>query len=149
MNDLRDLYQDVIIEHGRRPRNFGKIEQADTFARGKNPLCGDKIAVYMNIQNDQISDVKFDGEGCAICLASASLMSEHLKGRSIEAAKQLFETFHKLITQDGFEISDDSLGKVVILAGVKDYPARVKCATLAWHTLLHALQHNTEEATTE
>jgi nitrogen fixation NifU-like protein len=149
MNELRDLYQEVIIEHGRRPRNFGNIENADTFARGKNPLCGDQITVYMNLENHKIKDLKFDGEGCAICLASASLMSEHLKGRDIMDAQNLFETFHKLITEENYQLADDSLGKLVILSGVKEYPARVKCATLAWHTLLHALQHNDTVATTE
>ncbi len=149
MNDLRDLYQDVIIEHGRRPRNFGLLDPADVYAHGKNPLCGDRITVYMNINDNHISDVKFDGEGCAICLASASLMSEHLKNRSIHEAQTLFETFHQLVTNDQFCLQDDSLGKLVILAGVKEYPARVKCATLAWHTLLHALQQKQSIATTE
>ncbi len=149
MNDLRHLYQDVIIEHGRRPRNFARLENADCFARGKNPLCGDQITVYMNLENDCIKEVKFDGEGCAICLASASLMGEHLTGRTITDAKNLFETFHKLVTEDNCEPEDDSLGKLIILSGVKDYPARVKCATLAWHTLLHALEKDEAIATTE
>jgi nitrogen fixation NifU-like protein len=149
MNELRDLYQDVIIEHGRRPRNFGNIEQPDCFACGKNPLCGDQITVYMQIKDDRITDVKFDGEGCAICLASASLMSEHLTNRDVKEAERLFNTFHRLITEDNFAVEDDSLGKLVILSGVKEYPARVKCATLAWHTLLHALQKQDSVATTE
>lgn len=149
MNDLRDLYQEVIIEHGRRPRNFGKIDQADTSAYGKNPLCGDQITVYMKLDNDTITDVKFDGEGCAICTASASLMTEQLMNKSIDVAKNVFETFHRLITEQGFEPNEQDLGKLIILSGVKEYPARVKCATLAWHTLINALEHNTQTATTE
>lgn len=149
MNDLRDLYQEVIIEHGRRPRNFGQLSEPTCQAYGKNPLCGDQITVYMKITDDQISEISFDGQGCAICTASASLMTEHLKGKSVEAARQLFQTFHQLITEEGFVLSDESLGKLVILSGVAEYPARVKCATLAWHTLINALEHNATVATTE
>jgi nitrogen fixation NifU-like protein len=149
MNELRDLYQDVIIDHGRRPRNFGQIENSTAKAYGKNPLCGDQIMVYMNIHEGVITEIKFDGQGCAICTASASLMTEHLKGKTVYMAKHLFETFHRLITEDGFAVSDDSLGKLIILSGVAEYPARVKCATLAWHTLLNALEHNETVATTE
>jgi nitrogen fixation NifU-like protein len=149
MNDLRDLYQDVIIDHGRRPRNFGQLADPSAQAYGKNPLCGDQIMIYMSIHEDIITDIKFDGQGCAICTASASLMTEHLKGKSVYMAKYLFETFHRLITEDGFALSDDSLGKLKILSGVAEYPARVKCATLAWHTLLNALERNTEVVTTE
>lgn len=149
MNDLRDLYQEVIIEHGRRPRNFGQIMDPSCRAYGKNPLCGDQIMVYINTHDGLISDIRFDGEGCAICTASASLMTEHLKGKSIAIAKQLFETFHQLITVEGFEVHDDSLGKLIILSGVAEYPARVKCATLAWHTMINALEQNDIVATTE
>lgn len=149
MSDLRDLYQEVIIEHGRRPRNFGQLPEATCQAHGKNPLCGDQIVIYLSVKNDTIDDVKFDGEGCAICTASASLMSEHLKGKTVEAAKQIFDTFHRLITESGYTLTDDSLGKLVILAGVAEYPARVKCATLAWHTLINALENNHVVATTE
>lgn len=149
MNDLRDLYQDVIIEHGRRPRNFGQLQEPSCLARGKNPLCGDEIIVYLKIDKGSISEISFDGQGCAICTASASLMTEHLKGKSVEIAKQLFETFHQLITQEGFEVQDESLGKLIILAGVSEYPARVKCATLAWHTMINALENNQTVATTE
>jgi nitrogen fixation NifU-like protein len=149
MNDLRDLYQDVIIEHGRRPRNFGQLIEPTCQAHGKNPLCGDQIIVYMKIINETISEISFDGQGCAICTASASLMTEHLKGKSIETAQKLFETFHQLITQEGFTVQDESLGKLIILSGVAEYPARVKCATLAWHTLINALEQNHAVATTE
>jgi nitrogen fixation NifU-like protein len=149
MNDLRDLYQDVIIEHGRRPRNFGQLMTPSCQAHGKNPLCGDQIIVYMNIINESIQDISFDGQGCAICTASASLMTEHLKGKSVEVARQLFETFHQLITQEGFVVQDESLGKLIILSGVAEYPARVKCATLAWHTMINALEQNNAVATTE
>jgi nitrogen fixation NifU-like protein len=149
MNDLRDLYQDVIIEHGRRPRNFGQLTTPSCQAHGKNPLCGDQIIVYMNIVDESIQDIRFDGQGCAICTASASLMTEHLKGKSVEVARQLFETFHQLITQEGFIVQDESLGKLIILSGVAEYPARVKCATLAWHTMINALEQNNAVATTE
>lgn len=149
MNDLRDLYQEVIIEHGRRPRNFGQIIEPSCQAYGKNPLCGDQIMVYMNVDNGIITEIQFDGDGCAICTASASLMTEHLKGKSIDTAKALFETFHKLITEEGFSVQDDSLGKLIILSGVAEYPARVKCATLAWHTMVNALENNHAVATTE
>lgn len=149
MNNCRDLYQDVIIEHGRRPRNFGEMDSPSCYAHGKNPLCGDEITVFMNVQGDTIHDVKFNGNGCAICLASASLMTEHLKGKSLQEAQTLFQTFHQLITQDGFELGDESLGKLVILSGVKDYPARVKCATLAWHTLVNAIERSEQVASTE
>lgn len=149
MNDLRDLYQDVIIDHGRRPRNFGQLLEPSCLAHGKNPLCGDQIIVYMAIGDNTITDIKFDGQGCAICTASASLMTEHLKNKSIDLAKQLFETFHKLITEEGYTVEDESLGKLIILSGVGEYPARVKCATLAWHTMIHALENNHAVATTE
>jgi nitrogen fixation NifU-like protein len=149
MNELRDLYQDVIIDHGRRPRNFGQLQEPSCQAYGKNPLCGDQIMVYMNLKEGMIAEIQFDGQGCAICTASASLMTEHLKGKSIESARALFETFHQLLTEEGFTLTDESLGKLVILAGVAEYPARVKCATLAWHTMLNALNHNHDVATTE
>lgn len=149
MNDLRDLYQDVIIDHGRRPRNFGQMPEPTCQAFGKNPLCGDQIMVYLSVSNNHINDITFHGQGCAICTASASLMTEHLKSKSLDEARQLFETFHKLITENGFELHDDSLGKLIILSGVSEYPARVKCATLAWHTMLNALEHNEAVATTE
>lgn len=149
MDNIRDLYQEVIIEHGRHPRNFGSIEGASCCAKGKNALCGDQITVYMNIVDDTISDIKFDGQGCAICMASSSLMTEHLIGKSVTLASSLFDTFHRLITEQGFELSDDSLGKLMILSGVREYPARVKCATLAWHTMMNAISHNNDIATTE
>jgi nitrogen fixation NifU-like protein len=149
MNDLRDLYQDVIIDHGRRPRNFGKLDNATCQAYGKNPLCGDTIIVYLKLQDNLISEISFDGQGCAICTASASLMTEQLKHKSLDAAKSLFETFHKLITEEGYTVQDESLGKLIILSGVGEYPARVKCATLAWHTLMNALEQNNTIATTE
>jgi nitrogen fixation NifU-like protein len=149
MDNIRDLYQEVIIEHGRHPRHFGTIVDASSSAKGKNALCGDQITVYLNIIDNTITDIKFDGQGCAICMASSSLMAEHLFGKSVEAASALFETFHRLITEQGFELCDDSLGKLVILSGVREYPARVKCATLAWHTLMNAIQYVNEIATTE
>lgn len=149
MDNMRDLYQEVIIEHGRHPRQFGVIAQPSTFARGKNPLCGDEINVYMKLDGEHIQDIRFDGHGCAICTASASLMSEHLLGKTLTAAESIFQTFHRLLTEQGYEVCDDSLGKLVILSGVREYPARVKCATLAWHTMVNALKHVNDCATTE
>lgn len=149
MDNLRDLYQEVIIDHGRNPRHFGAMESPSACAKGKNALCGDQITVYLMINDDTVIDIKFDGHGCAICTASASLMAEHLIGKSVPLAAQLFQTFHRLITEQGFEISDESLGKLVILSGVREYPARVKCATLAWHTLMNAIERVNEIATTE
>lgn len=149
IDELRDLYQDVIIDHGRRPRNFGQIDGACCQAYGKNPLCGDQIMVYLNHEGDNITDIKFDGQGCAICTASASLMTEHLQGRTLSYARQIFDIFHKLLTVEGYTPEDESLGKLIILSGVAEYPARVKCATLAWHTLINALDNSQAVATTE
>ncbi|MCH8262486.1 MAG: SUF system NifU family Fe-S cluster assembly protein [Proteobacteria bacterium] len=151
MFDLKDLYQEVIIDHNRSPRNFGKLEDATQVAEGYNPLCGDKLNLYLKTKDSVITDVSFDGSGCAISVASASLMTDTLKGKTIEQAEQLFQNFHNLIIEE--EDPDleqmQALGKLAALAGVKEYPARVKCATLCWHTLHSALQGETSPATTE
>jgi len=151
MFDLKDLYQEVIIDHNRSPRNFGKLEDATQVAEGYNPLCGDKLNLYLKTKDSVITDVSFDGSGCAISVASASLMTDTLKGKTIEQAEQLFQNFHNLIIEE--EEPDleqmQALGKLAALAGVKEYPARVKCATLCWHTLHSALQGETSPATTE
>ena len=151
MFDLKDLYQEVIIDHNRSPRNFGKLENPTQVAEGYNPLCGDKLNLYLTTKDDLITDVSFDGSGCAISVASASLMTDSLKGKTVREAEQLFENFHDLIMEEENPDTDQmqSLGKLAALAGVKEYPARVKCATLCWHTLHSALQGDECSATTE
>ena len=147
--DLQELYQEVIVDHNRRPRNFGRLEGANRQAEGYNPLCGDRLTVYMKVAGDgTIEDIAFEGEGCAISVASASLMTDHLKGRPVEEAEDLFGGFRELVTGDGSEPDTDRLGKLAALGGVRAYPSRVKCATLCWHTLQAAV-HGETEATTE
>lgn len=145
MSNLQDLYQEVIIDHSRRPRNFCECENATHHAEGFNPLCGDKLTLFLQVKNNVIENACFKGEGCAISTASASLMTEALKGKTVVQAKQLFDRFHHLVTLDD---NVEDLGKLVILAGVREFPMRVKCATLAWHTLQAALD-NAAVATTE
>jgi nitrogen fixation NifU-like protein len=148
VSDLRELYQEVIFDHNRHPRNFGKLEDANRHADGNNPLCGDKLSLYLKIENDVITDIRFEGMGCAISTASASLMTERLKGMKVADAEDLFRKFHAVVTEDGKNSEGPDLGKLSVLTGVREYPARVKCATLAWHTLEAAL-HNQETASTE
>lgn len=136
MSDLKELYQDLIIDHGRHPRNFGPCDHANHVKEGFNPLCGDKVTLYVNTRDNIIENISFEGTGCAISMASASLMTEAVKGKSIENAKELFDNFHQLVTKAK---ANESLGKLAALAGVAEYPMRVKCATLAWHTLACAL----------
>ena len=151
-DDLRDLYQEVILDHGRHPRNRRRIEDADHSAHGENPLCGDTLTVFLKIGADGvIKDVSFDGRGCAISTASASLMTEVIVGKTEKQAQELFANFHALTTGGKGEPSaefEDELDRLAILAGVRDYPVRVKCATLAWHTLVAALK-NEQKVTTE
>ena len=151
MFDLKDLYQEVIIDHNRSPRNFGKLENPTQVAEGYNPLCGDKLNLYLKTENSVITDVSFDGSGCAISVASASLMTDSLKGKTTEEAEQLFQNFHNLIMVEENPDTDEmqKLGKLAALAGVKEDPARVKCATLCWHTLHSAMQGDNAAATTE
>lgn len=146
MSELRELYQEVIIDHGRRPRNFGVLEQANFKKEGFNPLCGDKITIYLEEKNGVIADMRFEGCGCAISMASASLMTERLKGKSLAEAETLFSAFHQLVTENK---SSEMLGKLTVLGGVCEFPARVKCATLAWHTLKAALANENHTVTTE
>lgn len=144
--DLRELYQEVIVDHNRRPRNFRRIEPATRKLEGFNPLCGDRLTVYLTLDGETISDVAFEGSGCAISVASASLMTEALIGKPVAEAERLFESVHDLMTGQG----DTALeGKLAVLGGVKDYPSRVKCATLAWHTLVGALHGDNEPVKTE
>jgi len=147
MGDLRDLYQEVIFDHYKRPRNFHKMAGADCCADGHNPLCGDQITVYLKVRDGIIEDVTFEGTGCAISTASASLMTEVLKGRTTAEAEHMFDGFHTMVTQPDPEAHPE-LGKLEVLSGVREFPARVKCATLCWHTLNAAL-HKQSSVTTE
>lgn len=149
MENMRELYQEVILDHNKNKRNYRKIENADGFAHGVNPLCGDQIDVYLNIRNGVVDDVSFDGHGCAICTSSASMMTVALKGKTEEEATALFESFHHALTDDEKYPNDVPLGKLKVLAGVKEFPVRVKCATLAWHTFDAALKKLKAEVTTE
>jgi len=141
MSEMEDLYQELIVDHSKHPRNFGELEGSDHQATGYNPLCGDKVTVYIRLENGTVAEVQFQGVGCAISTASASLMTDQLKGKTPEEVEALFEEFHGLVTE-GREDSDalERLGKLRVFSGVKDYPIRVKCATLAWHTLRAALR---------
>lgn len=147
--DLQDLYQEVIVDHNRKPRNFGRLEAANRRAEGYNPLCGDRLTVYLKVDEaGTIEDIAFEGEGCAISVASASLMTDRLKGCPVEEAEELFGGFRELVMGDGGESDMDRLGKLAALGGVRAYPSRIKCATLCWHTL-HAAVHGETEVTTE
>jgi nitrogen fixation NifU-like protein len=149
MENLRELYQEVILDHNRNPRNFRKMETPDGFAHGNNPLCGDQIDVYLRIRDGFIEDISFDGQGCAICTSSASMMTMALKGMSEADAEALFSSFHHALTEDEPHPEDVPLGKLAVLKGVRDYPVRVKCATLAWHTFDAALKKLQGQITTE
>jgi nitrogen fixation NifU-like protein len=137
--ELNDLYRDVILDHNRRPRNFGDLQPADASVEGFNPLCGDRLTVRLRLKDDTISDIRFEGQGCAISTASASLMTEAVKGKTRLEALQLFDRVHELLTDDAAPPADE-LGKLAALSGVREYPARVKCASLCWHTLASALR---------
>jgi len=142
MFDLKSLYQQVIVDHNKAPRNFGKLEPCSHDAEGYNPLCGDQLHLYLNIDDDGIiREVRFEGEGCAISTASASLMTQAMTGKHIDAFKQLFEQFHHMTTSDLNEEPDQTqLGKLAVLAGVREFPSRIKCATLCWHTAKAAIE---------
>lgn len=149
MDDLRELYQEVILDHNKRPRNFGALPGANRSAEGHNPLCGDQVTVFVDVDEaGRIQGISFEGSGCAISTASASLMTEALKGRSIEEARELFHTFHKLVTT-GEGTGAPELGKLAVFTGVREYPMRVKCATLPWHTLQAALDQRGKPVSTE
>ena len=137
--ELNDLYRDVILDHNRQPRNFGGLEPADATIEGFNPMCGDRFTVRLRLADDTISDIRFEGQGCAISTASASLMTEALKGKTRAEALQLFHRVHELLTDDASPPAD-ALGKLAALSGVREYPARVKCAGLCWHALASALR---------
>ena len=136
--ELNDLYRDVILDHNRQPRNFGVLESADASAEGFNPLCGDRLTLRLKMADDRIADIRFEGQGCAISTASASLMTEAVKGKTRAQALALFDRIHRLLTDDA--APSDELGKLAALSGVREFPVRVKCASLCWHTLASALQ---------
>ena len=143
--ELNDLYRDVILDHNRRPRNFGALESADASVEGFNPMCGDRLTLRLRLADGTISDIRFEGQGCAISTASASLMTEAVKGKTRSEALHLFDRVHQLLTDDAAE-ADDELGKLAALSGVREFPARVKCASLCWHTLASALRSTNPQA---
>jgi len=150
LDALRDLYQEVVFDHNRNPRNFRIMEDANRKIEGFNPLCGDRITLYVKVIDGKIEDVSFQGAGCAISTASASLMTEIVQGKTEQEAEQLFELFHRITTgKNGDEINLEEIGKLAVLAGVRAYPARVKCATLAWHSLQAALKNEGAAVSTE
>lgn len=149
MSDLRDLYQELILDHGKNPRNYKKLDSASHHAQGYNPLCGDQCEIFVKVSPEQkLEEVCFQGKGCAISTSSASLLTQALKGKTIAEARALFERFHELIT--GTQPADaEGLGKLAVFSGVRDYPNRAKCATLAWHTLIAALDRKQDPVSTE
>jgi nitrogen fixation NifU-like protein len=149
MTDLQDLYQELILDHGRRPRNFRPLDGATRSAEGYNPLCGDKVKVYLKMDDDLVRDISFEGAGCAISTASASIMTETLKGKTRAQAEELFQTFHDLVTGRQAQLDAPELGKLAVFSGVSEFPIRVKCATLSWHTLRAALNGADEVISTE
>ncbi len=149
-SDLRELYQSVILDHNKKPRNFCKPKGANRSAEGVNPLCGDQLTVYLSVENGVVEDVGFNGTGCAISTASASLMTQSIKGKKIEDVEHLFTGFHQMVTSNPLSsIQGEDLGKLSVFSGVREFPMRVKCATLAWHAMTEALRQTGETATTE
>jgi len=149
VSELSELYQQVILDHNKKPRNFHKLETANKTAEGFNPLCGDQLTVYLQLEDDTVKDVSFVGSGCAISKAAASMMTQSVKGKTRQEAEALFDEFHRLVTGElDAETTPNNLGRLKIFAGVRDYPARVKCASLSWHTL-HAALKGEQSATTE
>ena len=148
--DLRELYQEVILDHNKRPRNFRVPDPVNRRAEGYNPLCGDKITVFLYVEGDVIKDLGFQGTGCAISKASASMMTDALKGKTLKEADSFFDRFHAMVTAPASaDVETGSLGKLAVLSGVREYPMRVKCASLAWHTLRAAMQAQQEVVSTE
>jgi nitrogen fixation NifU-like protein len=146
--DLKELYRDVIVDHNRRPRNFGPLPTANRSAEGHNPLCGDRLKIYVEVEGDKVANLGFEGSGCAISVASASLMTEALKGRSLADVRGYCDDVHKLLTQHDY-VPQRELGKLAALSGVREFPVRVKCASLCWHTLLAALAADGQAVSTE
>ncbi|HJX26897.1 MAG TPA: SUF system NifU family Fe-S cluster assembly protein [Thermoanaerobaculia bacterium] len=153
-DDLRDLYQEVILDHNRHPRNFRVLPEANCTAEGYNPLCGDRVEVYLRVEDERVQEVSFQGSGCAISTASASLMTEALQGKTVAEAHELFHGFHDMVTrgvirEDGREAGAEALDKLAVFSGVREFPIRVKCATLAWHALEAALNQREQPVSTE
>ena len=148
MSHLTDLYQEVILDHNRRPRNFRALDEANRTQEGYNPLCGDRLTLYVKLEGDRIADVAFQGSGCAISKASASLMTEALKGKTVTEARELFDKFHDMVTSAPDQAAPD-LGKLSVLSGVREYPTRIKCASLAWHTFKAAVAGERGTVSTE
>lgn len=149
MSELSELYQQVILDHNKKPRNFRKLETANRSAEGYNPLCGDQLKVYLNMEDDVVKEISFEGSGCAISKASASMMTQSVKGKTRQEVETIFEEFHRMVTGDGDEAAETgNLGRLTIFSGVRDFPARVKCATLSWHTM-HAALRGEEMVSTE
>ena len=149
MSDLSDLYREILLDHNSKPRNFRRVEDANRSADGYNPLCGDKIELYLKVDEQVIADVGFQGSGCAISRASASMLTQSIKGQSVEKAQQIFEAFHRMLTEPEAELDYDTLEDLESLAGVAEFPTRIKCAVLAWHTLRAALDQQSDIVTTE
>ena len=149
MTDLQDLYQELILDHGSRPRNLKRLADANHSAEGYNPLCGDKVKVYVNLDGEVVKDISFEGAGCAISTASASIMTETLKGKTRAEVDALFEMFHDLVTGQERKLDSPELGKLAVFSGVSEFPMRVKCATLSWHTLRAAIKGKEEVVSTE
>ena len=150
MTELRELYQQIILDHNKNPRNFGKIDAANRVREGYNPLCGDHLHVYLHVAGDTIADISFEGSGCAISKASASLMTAALKGKPVPEAVAMFEKFQEMVTAEvDAPVDDQSLGKMGVFAGVREFPMRVKCATLAWHTMKAAVDEDQAPVSTE
>lgn len=149
MSELSELYQQVILDHNKKPRNFHKLESANRTAEGFNPLCGDRLTVYLELEDEVVKDISFEGSGCAISKAAASMMTQSLKGKSKQDAETLFNEFHRMVTGElDLEATPNNLGRLTIFSGVRDFPARVKCASLSWHTMRAAL-HGEETVSTE
>jgi nitrogen fixation protein NifU and related proteins len=149
MSELSELYQQVILDHNKKPRNFRRLETANRSADGHNPLCGDQLTVYMQLEDEVVKDISFEGSGCAISKAAASMMTQTVKGKTKQEAETLFDEFHRMVTGDlEIEGTPNNLGRLTIFSGVRDFPARVKCASLSWHTM-HAALNNQEMASTE
>ncbi len=149
MSDLGELYQEILLEHNSKPRNYRELEDFNCSADGFNPLCGDKVTLYLKVEDGTVVDVGFQGSGCAISRASASMLTQSIKGRSVDQAQETFDAFHVMLTEPGAELDYDTLGDLETLSGVIEFPTRIKCAILAWHTLLAALNETSEPVTTE
>jgi len=149
MSDLRELYQEILLEHNSKPRNFRKLPAANHTAEGYNPLCGDQITLYLNVEGGVVTDVGFQGSGCAISRASASLMTQNIKGQPVAKVAEIFDAFHQMLTKPGEPLDYELLGDLEMLSGVAAFPTRIKCASLSWHTLRAALSEQREAVSTE